>query len=244
MATHKSKLMSRSFRLAFGVAALTLAAQAHATVANTLYSCNFAGASSLFRVNHNTGSATAVGPMGIQCTDIAFRGHELYATTFTSLYRVNPDTGNAAFVGNVGAGDVNALAVNPLTGRMYGAGSVAGAFYEINPATGGGALIGFYGAGLSSAGDLAMLNNIMYATVNRAGFPNTWLVRVNLTTGAATLIGDMGRPLVFGLSVRGGRLYATTNTGAVVLVNKATGATSLIGNNGVAHGGQTTSPNW
>lgn len=244
MTTHKSTFIRRSFRLALGVAALTLAAQAHATVANTIYSCNFAGASNLFRVKHNNGAAIGVGPMGIQCTDIAFRGHELYATTFASLHRVNPDTGNAVFVGNIGAGDINALGVHPLTGKMYGAGSVSGAFYEINPATGAGTLLGSFGPGLSSAGDLAMLNNIMYATVNRAGFPNTFLARVNLNTGLATLIGDMGRPLVFGLSVRGGKLYATTNTGAVVLVNKATGATSLIGNNGVAHGGQTTSPNW
>lgn len=244
MTKQKSKSMSRTIRLAFGLAALSLTAQAQATIANTIYACNFAGNSTLFRVNANTGAAAFVGPMGVQCTDIAFRGHELYATSFTSLFRVDPDTGNAALVGNLGTNDVNALTVNPLTGRMYGAGASAGAFYEINPATGGSVLIGNYGPGLSSAGDLAMLNNIMYATVNRAGFPNTWLAGVNLSTGVATLIGDMGHPVVFGLSVRGGKLFATTNAGAVLLVNKATGATALIGNNGVAHGGQTTSPNW
>lgn len=185
-----------------------------------------------------------VGPMSIQCTDLAFRGHQLYATSFTSLYRTNPDTGSSALVGSMGVSDINALAANPLTGRMYGAGANSGAFYEIDPSTGAATLIGNYGAGITSAGDLAMLNNVMYATVNRAGFANNWLARVNLTTGVATLIGDMGRTLVYGLSVRSGKLYATTNGGALVLVNRTTGATSLVGASGVAYGGQTTSPNW
>lgn len=245
MATRNSSPVGRTAYVLFGLFAFSVATPAaYATVANTVYACNFVGSSTLYRVNATTAAATAIGPMNIQCTDVAFRGHQLYATNFASLYRVNPDTGGSVLVGNMGVADINALAVNPLTGRMYGAGANAGGFYEINPSTGAAALIGNYGAGITSAGDLAMLNNVMYATVNRSGFTNSWLARINLTTGVATLIGDMGRSLVYGMSVRSGKLYATTNGGALLVVNRNTGATSLVGTSGVAYGGQATSPTW
>lgn len=245
MAIRKSPSGCHTTWLALCALSLSLATSlAHATIANTIYACDFVGSSTLYRVNASTGAATAVGPMNIQCTDVAFRGHQLYATTFASLYRINPNTGGSVLVGNIGATDINALGVNPLTGKIYGAGANSGSFYEINPSTGAASIIGSFGPGLTSAGDLAMLNNLMYATVNRAGFVNSWLARVNLSTGVATLIGDMGRSLVYGLSVRSGNLYAATNGGALVRVNRATGATTLVGNSGVAYGGQSTSPNW
>lgn len=138
--------------LALGMASLSLAtSMAHASVANTIYTCNFAGASTLYRVNASTGAATSVGPMSIQCTYMAFRGHQLYATTVTSLYRIGPDTGSSVSIGNIGATDINALGVNPLTGKIYGAGAGSGAFYELDPATGAASIIGSYGAGLTFA---------------------------------------------------------------------------------------------
>lgn len=231
-----------------GIAFTTIIApHTHATSANTLYMCNFTGSSILYQINASTGAKLPIGSMGIQCTDIAFRAHELYAVTFSQLWKINPNTGKPSFIGdmNVVEMDINGLTVNPLTGKMYAAGSSSGNFYQVNPSTGHTTRIGNFGPEFTSAGDMTFLNNVLYATVRRTGFNNTWLVRINLLNGAATLIGDLGFNDVWGLSVYSGTtLYATTAEGHVLKVNKNTGKAILVGKNNVVSGGLTTSPNW
>lgn len=212
--------------------------------ANTIYMVNFGNPSSLYTLRPGTGASTRVGAMGVsQVTDIAFSGSTLYGVSFTQFLTINPNTGKATVKGSLGFSDINALVVQPSTGKIFGAGSSApGSFVSINPNTGKATRIGSFGAGLSSAGDLEFINGVLYATLDRNGFNNSFLARINLSNGAATLIGDMRFKDVWGLALRGGVLYGATNSGQLIRVNTANGVGTLIGSNGIAQAGLAKSP--
>lgn len=202
------------------------------------------GSSKLYTIDVITGTATLIGTTsGPSLTDIAFWGPSLYGISFYTLYRINPISGERTTIGSLGASGVNALAVSPITGKMYAA-STSGTFMVVNPATGHSTQIGTYGTGKTSSGDLAFDNNgTLYATVNLSAASTDALAIINLETGAATIIGDTGYTRVYGLVHQNGALFAVTSSGDVLSINKNTGAATLIGPSGVsAFGGLALSP--
>lgn len=74
-----------------------------------------------------------------------------------------------------------------------------------------------------------------------AGRGNNSLYTLNLSTGAATLVGEHGVDDLFGLAVNGsGQLFAQTpSSGTFYSLNKTTGAATSIGTNGIYPGGLT-----
>lgn len=212
---------------------------------NALYTCSFQANSNLYLLN-TRGVATRVGPIGDQCTDLAFVGNQLWGITFTRILIIDPKTGRIIAFGQHGFNDLNALIAVPSAGTtFYSAGFRSGQFVRIKITNAGQILVtklGAFGSGLTSAGDFAILNEILYATVNRPGFSNTWLARINPVNGAATLIGDIGFRGVFGLALRSGVMYAVTNNGNFLSINTATGRGVRLGTNGIVQAGLAKSP--
>jgi hypothetical protein len=82
-------------------------------------------------------------------------------------------------------------------------------------------------------GDLAYSGSAMYMT---QGFAGTGLYTLNLTTGAETLVGDMGRNDMFGLAFdQTGTLYGSLSSGGftgLYSINPNNAAINLIGDPG------------
>jgi len=113
-------------------------------------------AKSLFTVDTETGAATLVGPFGIDpadppIADLAFgTDGTLYGTGFTDLYEINTETGTATSVGSFVPGffsfpdGIEALAVDPTTGILYGMEWRDAGLYTIDTSSGAATLIGTF----------------------------------------------------------------------------------------------------
>lgn len=162
---------------------------------------------------------------------VSLNGHSSGSPGPSSLYTIDPVTGAGTLVGNIGYA-VNSLAVDPATGILYGSTtSWSGAFnglLAIDPTTGAATEVGAFGAGFTS---------ILGLTFNSAGQLFGWhdpsdddLVSINLSTGAATIVGDSG------LST-GAHILAFNAADALLLVqgteqfdiNTSTGLASSLG---------------
>ena len=206
---------------------------------NTLYA---SAGSDLWLIDASTGTATYIGPIGFQGTDIAFSGINLYGVDFSNFLSINPTTGSGTVIGPTGYSDINALAIG-LDGVTYAAGG-SGEFLNIENSTGEGSLIGSgsFGPNMGSSGDLAYRkDNVMFASITRTGYTDSWLAVVNMVNGTATPIGDIGYPDVFGLSFKDDVLYGVTAEGNILRINTSTGAGTSIGSSTAAFWGLSTS---
>jgi hypothetical protein len=133
----------------------------------------------------------------------------------------------------------------PGTGTLFGTDAFNGNLITINPGTGSASVVGPLGVELRIP-SLAVdpLTGIIYAGEG-GGFPNIYTV--NPATGAATLVGDtgLGVAAVEGLDFNAtGILYASVNiagaagTGAdhLAIINKTTGAATVVGSFGSCTG--------
>jgi hypothetical protein len=213
-------------------------------VPNTLYMVDILKPSSIYRLSATDGSATSIGSTRVnEVTDIAFLGKTLYGITMKQFLKIDPSTGAATVIGKTGASDLNALAVQPGSHKIYAAGyQYPGYVVIINPKNGRCASIGKLGTGLASAGDLVFKGSILYASLNKTGSAHSWLARVNPATGEATLIGSIGYRDVWGLAVRSGALYGVTKDGEFLKINTTTGKAVHLGSNRRKQAGLTCSP--
>lgn len=209
---------------------------------NTVYAATFEGNSKLYRLEPKSGRIIEVGPTGAQLTDLAFGRKALYGLAFGDLYQLDPATGASTHIGALGVTGANALTVQHASGTLYGA-STTGAVFTIDPSSGAATTIGSMGSGLASAGDLAFLNNHLYATVTGPGSSTTLLATIDPATGVATVLGPTGFQNVFGLVASRGHLWGATLGGALVSISKRTGAAQTVWTVGLPVGGLTAPPN-
>jgi len=129
-----------------------------------------------------------------------------------------------------------ALAATPALAAptLYGLDDTTNTLIRIDGATGARTVVGATGIAAGEFGDLAY-----DATTGTAywvpGRDNGNLYTLNLTTGAATLIGAHGLSDAFGLAfdTANNTLYASTGgAGQVYRLNTGTGAATLVGNSG------------
>ncbi len=111
----------------------------------------------------------------------------------SNLYIIDAATGAIVeTVGPIGFA-VTGLAVDPITGALYGAtggaGSDPGMLLTIDPTTGAGTIIGDFGTGGSPIADIAFDPGGTLYGWQQLGSD---LYRINVTTGAAELVGDSG----------------------------------------------------
>lgn len=204
-----------------------------AITADNLYANS---STTLYQVNAATGVATYIGSIGYSnVTDIAFSGTQLFGITFSSLLRISPTSGAGTVLGSVGY-NVNALAA-ALDGTLYAA-TTYGQLIRIDKVTGRGTLIGYMSSGFVSTGDLAFLNGKLYSTVTKSNIQ--YLVTLNTSTGAATVVGMIGYSNVYGLTVKDGTLYGGTVGGSLLRINTTTGAGTLVGAGGLSYWGMSS----
>ena len=160
----------------------------------------------------------------------------------TSLVTINPATGAATVVGPIGF-SVTGLAVNPLTGVLYGStGGVSpvspNSIITINTTTGAGTLVGATGLGNPVADISFRSDGVLFGWSEATDD----LVTINTATGVATVVGDsalatFGSGLAFNNT---GTLFfaGSGNTGMFRTINPATGLptniASLTGSPGAA----------
>jgi hypothetical protein len=204
---------------------------------NTLYASAY---TDLYKIDPYTGIFTLIGPIGYEGTDIAFDGKMLYGVSFSQLLSIDPTTGIGSLIGYIGYNDVNALTVGP-DGTMY-AGTVSGALLKINKSNGIGTLIGYYGPGFGSSGDLAIrYDNKMYASITWSGHSTDWLAQIDMNTGRAIPIGDIGEWGVYGIDFKDWSLYGVTTNGYLLEIDTTSGKSTRISTTSADFWGLSTS---
>ena len=112
------------------------------------------------------------------------------------------------------------------TGRAYATGGSQA--YQVNLDTGTVALIGNLG-GFTSSGDCVVdKSDTIY--MSASGFGEDDLVRIDGSTGAATRIGPIGFPSVYGLTAAWGFLFGLDASGNIIEINPTTGRGNIVQN--------------
>lgn len=178
----------------------------------------------------HVGAIKTAGGSSPEITDIAWNqtAKSLYAISFETLYQIDPETCQADPVGTrLGVADVNALAFD-ASGHLYSA-TDTGDLASVDKSSGLATVIGSYGYGYESSGDLAFApTGALFATVKEPGQSTDILVRVDLSTGKTTEIGDTGYRDVFGLFFVGDQLYGVSAENLLITIDTRTGYGSLV----------------
>jgi hypothetical protein len=144
------------------------------------------------------------------------------------LWTIDEVTGNMTLIGGGGA-SLNGLAYDPITGKMYGAGSYD--LYVINMSNGGQTYVGPFNNGGVIVGIAFDGGGNLYGE----DIGTDSLYSINTLTGAATLIGPFGMNLGYAqdmaYDIDNNILYlaAFTGNGYLCTCNVATGALTIVG---------------
>jgi len=241
------------------IASLIVLLCAPAVMAADLYSVDFPGAATLYKMNQATGAATVVGATGD--TGIGDLTSDTRAGSFTlwgvnisanTLVTINPATGaetsSVAITGTSpgvtgAAGEITSLAFDPITGVLYGNttvgfGDSADRLYRINPTTGAATLVG--ATGLIGFSDVFALGFDQTGQLFGVSQTSNDLVSISTATGAGTLIAGVSVFFAFDIASRPGdntMFLADSGTSSLYTIDTSTGVTTLVG----AYGG--SSPN-
>jgi hypothetical protein len=201
----------------------------------------------LYKVDPSTFALTHVGAFGpTDITDIAVTpAGELWAISFSSLYKVDKTTAAATYVAGVSGSGNNGLTFLPSGNLLAADGS--GGVKSINTSSGAVTDIGNFGNGLSSSGDLVAVGNVMYgiSSTGAGGSDasgNNVLLRVDVASGVATVVGPIGFGQVWGLAYVNKKVIAFSTTGQIIQIDPASGAGSLLKTTGVQFWGAGMSP--
>jgi hypothetical protein len=196
-------------------------------------------AQQLFRVDPDTLDVSLVGtfqwPLGPdEMTDIAVdKDGKMTGISYTRIYAIDKDTADCTYLSNVGASFnglswVPANTVDPNAPEILVAASGYGDVVKINPLTGGTTTIGNYGNGWVSSGDIVAVKDLgILATVN-TGEGNDFLARIHPSTWEATIVGDTGSSVVWGLGYWKDRVYGFTEERRFLLIDPASGLASPV----------------
>ena len=223
--------MKKTLMALGGVAlVITLGSGNYASAAPILWVGDSSG--NLGTVDVATGTVNVIGNMGSTMTDIAFDpSGNLYGITFNRLYSINKTNAVSSLIGNLGISS-NSL-VFDSSGTLYTANS---SLYTVNVLTGATTLVGNGGDPYNSSGDLAFIGGELFLS----SFPGDNLMKLNLSTGAGTLVGGIGFSAVYGLATDNNiDLYGLSGT-SVLNINITTGVGTL----GVNYAGQGLADAW
>jgi subtilisin family serine protease len=187
----------------------------------------------LLRIEQRNGVAVVVGETTLRpITDIAFTPDGgLYGISEDRLYRINPLTAASVEVGPLRVRGANALVSDP-SGRLIAA-TTEGQILSVDRFSGEAAVIGTLGGTLRSSGDLAFSSDgTLYGTVE--GAQSDLLIRIDLSTGRGTTIGQIGFRSVYGLAFdANGTLLGGVNGGTqpsqLIRISMSTGIGQVIG---------------
>lgn len=203
---------------------------AYDTLRKTLFGVS-PSTDALYSINLATGAATIVGGFGVG--GIVMQGaaydptsNQLFATASSSgeLFTINPDTGQAQLVGSFSEA-ISGLAVNPLTGDLYGSPPAAftddAGLFLINKTTAaltliGTTTIGYNGLAFDADGTLYGVQNTTDS-----------IYRIDVATATRTLIGPLG---VAGVNPLGFEIVAVPEpAGMLISLAAIFGAAAVVG---------------
>lgn len=175
-------------------------------------------------IDLNTGAFTELAaPTGVPVAGMAVLNGTLYASSYDTtgsgtLYTVNPANGSLTVVGT---SSISYASFGSAASSLYALG-VDGNLYSINPNSGAATTIGPTGFVFGDGAWAGLSNNatILYFSNGEN------LFTLNTTTGAKTLVGNMGAVQMGVLLMEGGILYGGQNVPsfAVAKINPTTGA--------------------
>ena len=190
----------------------------------------------LYVVDDQNFDLVTVGPLGMPdgegLTDLAVTPDgSLYGISGKSLYEVSPINGATTHIGMV-PGELN-VGLTFLPDGTLLATDKTGGVRRVDPADGSIVEVGAFGEPYATAGDLvAVADGTMYAISDQG--PNgdeeesNLLLVVDPVSGEAIEpIGQIGYGRVFGCAYAGGKVYAFTDTGDIIEIDRTTGAGSL-----------------
>ncbi len=202
----------------------------------------------LDRLDITTGTVTVIMNNGSTYDGLAFNANAtvLYGLIgagssgdLTELVTIDPSTGTNNLVGPNGV-SLTTLA-SLANGQLFGVGYDDN-LYQISATTGAATLIGPTGlpplSGVNGFDNsLASNGTTLYYTLDTNG-GNSSLYTLNLTTGAATLIGPTGTNGIVGSAFAGptfdtGQLYGFRTNGDTDVINLSTGAATKLNSNGL-----------
>jgi hypothetical protein len=163
------------------------------------------------------------------------------------LYRLDLATGVATLVGSTVSTDVEALALRASDGTLFGVSDDADELLTCDRLTGACTVVGSLGVSISDPGLELGCDGTLYLTSEGGGAGGGNLYRVDMGSGAATLIGALGA--FDGQSLAQGAPRVTCPSGMYALdgnsddprlscVDLASGTATVIGNLGVSIDGQ------
>ena len=201
--------------------------------------------SDLFRVHPQTLEITRVGNFLVKLgardrflntvTDIALDkdGH-MTGITFTELLSINVETAECQVIAPLRQGEaMNGLSwIRTDNGEeILAATGTDGSVLRIDPKTGAASVIGNLGKGQRSSGDLVSVSNYGTLITLRGdgasaaqGNGTDLLAKIDVVTGAATVIGPTGFKHVYGIGFWGNRVFGFTDSGQFILIDPKTGA--------------------
>lgn len=177
------------------------------------------------KLDTDTGGISGLfNPSGVGAlTDIAFdESGNLYGISFRNLYSIDIDTQTATQIGGSFSTDLNSLVIENNIG--YAMGPTNTNLFTINLQTGVNTAIG--NTGWYSEGDLEFVGTDLYLagshTIN-GGDAFSSLIKIDVLTGTASLVGSIGVDSVYGLGYTDYTMYGTAGTN-VFDINLSTGA--------------------
>jgi len=199
-------------------------------------------ADTLFEVDPNDLTVIVVGPFGWpagytgeQMTDIALdeAGH-MVGVSFYEVFEVDKDTAECTHLAPLSGSGFNGLSyvegvgIDPGVPTLVGV-NQAGSYVVIDPGTGQSTNVGSYGGGFGSSGDLVFVRGAgAFATADHASYSSDVLVRIDPSSGAATVIGETGYQDIWGLAFWGGQVFGFTDSGQFLIIDTDTGQGSLV----------------
>ncbi len=208
-------------------------------------------ASALYRVDPDTYAIALVGNFGWpasvivdQMTDLAIdKTGKMIGISFGAVYQVDPMTAKCTLLSNALAGNFNALSFVPASALGATGDDVLvalrnsdGKAFRVDASTGHVTQVGDMGGAFVSSGDLVGVDGFgVVQTVPGAAGGHDRLVRLAPNSLAATPIGatDTGFDNIWGIAFWKTKVFGFTKQGEFVLIDRTTGAGTLVSSNGV-----------
>lgn len=149
-------------------------------------------------------SSTGVNSQQISIVNVAnLKGLAIYDDSLAymgafngAIYKVNIYTGTATLIGTNSGLRAGGLAINPVNGTLWmslrNTSGVVDNVYKLNRTTGVSTLVGNAGVGTGIVDIVFDKNGKLYGLTGTGITPNR-LIRIDTTTGAASLIGELGK---------------------------------------------------
>lgn len=173
--------------------------------------------SSLVRLNSAAGDGYPRTPIKISnVRGIAFdTNDDLYAGTVDGkIYKVNSANGDTIFVGNTGITNLYSLAINPLTGQLWGI-TISSQLYKINKSNGAAVTVATVNQPFTASIAFNHLGRLM--GISGVSTQTGKLISIDTTTGNGTIIGtSTGFSGISGIAISSETVGITEVPGTVI----------------------------